>query len=166
MYVPTNVCVHKCESRCRKLQLLLCSYNRIHICVYTCMYVRIYVHMNVCTYKCMCWHMWEQTQATPNLLALAYVFIFACMYICTYAWMCVCTYVCVHTCECRRGQCQLLLRSYPRLWHRPGVCCRVLQGVAGCCRVLQGVAGCCKVLQGVAGCCRVLQDVAGGCSVL
>ena len=30
--------------------------------------------------------------------------------------------------------------------HAAGVCCSVLQGVAGCCRVLQGVAGCCRVL--------------------
>ena len=28
-----------------------------------------------------------------------------------------------------------------------GVCCRVLQSVAGCCRVLQGVvAGCCSAV--------------------
>ena len=40
-----------------------------------------------------------------------------------------------------------------------GVCCSVLQGVAGCCRVLQGV------LQGGAGRCSVLQgDVGRGLS--
>jgi len=43
----------------------------------------------------------------------------------------------------------------PRIWvssaaygdRYVGICCRVLQGVAGCC----SVAGCCRVLQGVAG---------------
>jgi len=41
-----------------------------------------------------------------------------------------------------------------------GVCCSVLQGVAGCCSVLQCVAVCRSMLQCVTVCCNVLQYVA------